>query len=59
MLLVWSLVFLLVALLAGMLGFGGLAAGLAWLAKVLFYVFLALAILSFVANLFRPSRTWL
>jgi uncharacterized membrane protein YtjA (UPF0391 family) len=43
-----ALVFLVIALVAGVMGFGGLAA-FSWEgAKILFFVFLVLAILSFV-----------
>jgi uncharacterized membrane protein YtjA (UPF0391 family) len=44
----WSAVFLVIALVAAVLGFGGLAAGAAWFAKILFIAFLVLAVVSFV-----------
>ena len=44
----YALVFLVVALIAAALGFGALAGTAAWIAKVLFIVFLVIAILSFV-----------
>lgn len=47
MLLQWTVIFLIVALIAGGLGFGGLAADSAWIAKVLFFIFLVLFIASF------------
>jgi uncharacterized membrane protein YtjA (UPF0391 family) len=59
MLLFWSLVFLLVALVAAVFSFGGIATSAAWIAKILFFVFLAMAIVGFLANLFRPTRTLL
>lgn len=59
MLMFWSLVFLLIALAAAALGFGGVAEGATWLAQILFFTFLMLAVVAFVANLFRPTRTFL
>ena len=47
-----ALIFLLVAILAGVLGFGVIAGTAALIAKVLFIVFLVL----FIASLFRAKR---
>lgn len=47
----WALIFLLVALLAGFLGFGGVAFAAAGIAKILFYVFLAVFLISLVMGL--------
>lgn len=44
----WSLVFLLVALVAGFLGFWGLEGMAMWFAKVLFFLFLVLFLVSLV-----------
>lgn len=49
----WSLVFLLVAIVAGVLGFGGLAATSAGIAQTLFYIFLVLFIVSLIINMVR------
>jgi uncharacterized membrane protein YtjA (UPF0391 family) len=49
----YSVVFLIVALLAGVLGFGVIAGTAALIAKVLFIIFLVL----FIASLFRGRRT--
>ncbi|RVT92030.1 DUF1328 domain-containing protein [Rhodovarius crocodyli] len=38
----WALVFLVVALVAGVLGFGGIASTAGGIARVLFFVFLVL-----------------
>jgi len=46
----WSLVFLAVALVAGVLGFGTLSATAAGIAKVLFAVFLVLFLVSLLAG---------
>lgn len=42
----WVIAFFVVALLAGIFGFSGLAGDLAWIGKVLFFVFLILLVLS-------------
>lgn len=42
----WAAVFFVIALVSAVLGFGGIAAGAAGIAKVLFFVFLALGALS-------------
>ena len=47
MLLEWVLGFLVLALIAAILGFGGIARGAAGIAKVLFFVFLVLLIIGF------------
>jgi uncharacterized membrane protein YtjA (UPF0391 family) len=43
----WTLVFLVIALIAALLGFGGIAGAAAGSAKVLFFVFLVIWILAF------------
>jgi len=47
MLLEWVIGFFVLALIAAVLGFGGIARGAAGIAKVLFFVFLVLLIISF------------
>jgi uncharacterized membrane protein YtjA (UPF0391 family) len=42
----WAAVFLAIALIAAVFGFGGLAAGAAGMAKVLFFLFLILFVVS-------------
>lgn len=49
----YAVVFLVIALIAAVLGFGGIAAGAAGIAKLLFYVFLALAVAGFLFDLLR------
>ena len=44
----YALVFLVVALIAGVLGFGFVAGTAAWIAKVCFIVFLILFVISFL-----------
>ncbi|MEX0703686.1 MAG: DUF1328 domain-containing protein [Planctomycetales bacterium] len=46
----WALVFFIVALIAGVVGFGELAVGAAMIAKVLFFVFLILFLVSLVSG---------
>jgi uncharacterized membrane protein YtjA (UPF0391 family) len=49
----WALVFLVIALIAGVLGFSGVYVAAAGIAKVLFFVFLVL----FIISLFTHRRT--
>jgi uncharacterized membrane protein YtjA (UPF0391 family) len=49
----YTVVFLVIALIAAVLGFGGVAASAAGIAKVLFMVFIVLALVSFVFGLLR------
>ena len=49
----YAVIFFDIALIAAVLGFGGIAAGAADIAKLLFVVFLVLAVLSFVVNLVK------
>ncbi len=49
----WALIFFVLALVAALFGFGGLAAGAAGTAKLLFFGFLILAAVAIVANLAR------
>lgn len=44
----WTVVFFVIALVAAVFGFGGIAASAVGIAKVLFLVFLVLAVVSFV-----------
>jgi uncharacterized membrane protein YtjA (UPF0391 family) len=52
----WTLIFLVLALVAGALGFGGIASAAAGIAKILFFVFLALLAWSLVADMRRSAR---
>ena len=51
----YSLIFFIVAIAAGILGFGGIAAGAASIAKILFYVFVILFAVSLVSHLLRRA----
>jgi uncharacterized membrane protein YtjA (UPF0391 family) len=49
----YELVFLIVALIAGFLGFGGVAFAAAGIAKILFFIFLAIFIGTLIMHLLR------
>jgi uncharacterized membrane protein YtjA (UPF0391 family) len=51
----YAVVFLVIALIAALFGFGGIASGAMGLAKILFLVFIALAVITFVVGLVRRS----
>ena len=51
----YAVVFFIIALIAAVFGFGGIAAGAVGIAKVLFFVFLILAAVSFIANAARRT----
>ncbi len=51
----YAVVFLVVALIAAVFGFGGIAAGAVEIAKILFYIFAFMAIITFVASLIRKG----
>ena len=44
----YAVVFLVIALIAAIFGFGGIAAGAVGIAKILFFVFIIMAVLTFV-----------
>ena len=52
----WALVFLVVALIAGVLGFTSIAGTSIAIAKILFLVFLVLFVVSLIASAFRGRR---
>jgi uncharacterized membrane protein YtjA (UPF0391 family) len=49
----WALTFLIIALIAAFFGFGGVAFEAAWIAKVLFVVFLVLFLVSLLTGAVR------
>ncbi len=51
----WALVFLVVAIIAGALGFGGVVGASVGIAKILFFIFLAFMVISLLAGLFRRA----
>jgi uncharacterized membrane protein YtjA (UPF0391 family) len=44
----WALIFFVVAIVAAIFGFSGVAGDAAWIGKVLLFVFLVLAVVSLV-----------
>jgi uncharacterized membrane protein YtjA (UPF0391 family) len=53
----WAAVFFVIALIAGFLGFGGVAFGAVEIAKILFFVFLVLFIVSLLFGGLRRGPT--
>jgi uncharacterized membrane protein YtjA (UPF0391 family) len=51
----WAAIFLVVALVAALLGFGGLAGTAVGAAQLLFWVAIVLAVIAFVANMARRT----
>lgn len=49
----YAAVFLVIALIAALFGFGGIAAGAVEIAKILFFIFLILFVVSLLTGLFR------
>ena len=49
----WALIFFIVAIIAAVFGFGGIAAGAVDIAKILFFLFLILFVVSLVMGLVR------
>lgn len=52
----WAVVFLVLALVAALFGFGGIAAAATTIAQVLFFVFLVVFLLSLITGLVRRHR---
>lgn len=49
----YAVIFFIIALIAALFGFGGIAAGATEIAKILFFVFIIIAVVTFVANLIQ------
>lgn len=49
----YAVVFLVIALIAALFGFGGIAAGAVGIAKILFFVFIIMAVVTFVLGLLK------
>jgi uncharacterized membrane protein YtjA (UPF0391 family) len=51
----WSVIFFVIAIIAAIFGFGGIAEGAADIARILFFIFLALFVVAilFGASIFR------
>lgn len=52
----WALAFFIVAIIAAVFGFGDIAAGATSIAKILFFVFLVLFVLSLLSGLVRRGK---
>jgi uncharacterized membrane protein YtjA (UPF0391 family) len=51
----WAVIFFVIALVAGFLGFWGLESSAAGIAKILFFAFLIMALVSFLFGRRAPS----
>jgi uncharacterized membrane protein YtjA (UPF0391 family) len=51
----WALLFAIIALIAAVLGFGVVAGTAAWIAKVIFFVFLILFVVSLLSGRRTPA----
>lgn len=51
----WSVIFFVVALIAAVFGFGGIAAGAASVAKILFFIFLAIFVITLIAGAMKKA----
>jgi uncharacterized membrane protein YtjA (UPF0391 family) len=52
----WAVFFLVIALIAAVLGFGGIAGTAVGIAKILFFIFLAIFLVSLIMGLARGRR---
>jgi uncharacterized membrane protein YtjA (UPF0391 family) len=52
----WAVVFFIIAIIAAVLGFGEIAGGAVAIAKILFFVFLVLFVVSLLVGLLRRPR---
>jgi len=51
----WALAFFVVAIVAALLGFTGIAVATAGIAKILFFIFLVLFLISLIGHLLRET----
>jgi len=51
----YAVVFLVIALVAAVFGFGGIVAGAVEIAKILFFIFVVMAVVTFIVSLFRKA----
>lgn len=51
----WAITFLIIALIAAVLGFGGIAGTAIGLAKILFFVFIVLFVISLIFHRRTPT----
>ena len=53
----YAAVFFVIAIIAAVFGFGGIASGAASIAHTLFFIFLVIAVVTFVVHLFQGKKT--
>lgn len=51
----YAVIFLVIAIVAAIFGFGGIASGAAGIAKILFYVFLGIFLISAIAGMMKRT----
>lgn len=52
----WAVTFLIIAIIAAVFGFGGIAGTATWIAQILVFVFLVLFVVSLLAGRGRRNR---
>ena len=52
----WSLIFLIISLIAAVLGYGGIASDAAEIAKILFFIFLGLWVVTLILGLIAGQK---
>ncbi len=52
----WAAIFFVLALVAALFGFGGIAAGAVEIAKILFFIFIVVFAVSLVMGMMRRGR---
>ncbi len=52
----YAVVFFIVAIVAGIFGFGNISAGATQIAKILFFIFIVLFLLSLISGLVRGKK---
>ncbi|MBI1337644.1 MAG: DUF1328 domain-containing protein [Phycisphaera sp.] len=52
----WALIFFIVAIVAGVFGFGNISAAATDIARILFFIFIILFAISLVTSLLKPRR---
>ena len=51
----WAIIFFVIAIVAAVLGFGGIAGAASGIATLLFYVFIALFVIGLIMHLVRKA----
>lgn len=49
----WAAIFFVIALIAAVFGFGGIAAGATEIAKILFFLFIAIFVIALILGMMR------